>query len=386
MTVKRCLDGIGAIAVLSFCGWAFAQGQTPPPASQPAPPEATQPTSGPSPRLELSPTKFDFGEIWQSMPVKRDFTIKNTGQADLTIGVRSSCGCTVATNPKSPLPPGESSTFSITYDSKRLGQADKKVTLSTNDPAQPNVDIAVVGKVKQVFKTSPDDRIQIKDLEPASAARAVLKLENAYGRPLSLKLKDGQDFGRFDITLKEIKPGMEYDLAAATRPPLNLGWNQVDVVLETGAEEVPTIMVPVSASAQPRVMAFPPMISVNPETKEPLEKVISVDYRKEKPIKITGVKPSLDAIKYELLPDEPISPERLNAAHKIRLTVPPYADVPGDGAKVEIFTDDQDPQYQKLEVRIIKLSEAPRVRRILPKGQDEGAAGKPVEPAGGKQK
>jgi hypothetical protein len=146
---------------------------------------------------------------------------------------------------------------------------------------------------------SPTDRIMLQNLEPNAAERGTLKLVSHYGQPLPLKLKDGQDFGRFEITLKELKPGQEYELVAVTRPPLNIGWNQVDVALDAGAPDVPTITIPVSANVQPRVIAFPPMFSVNPETKEPTQKVVSVDYRKDTPIKIAAVQPTIAGIKYE---------------------------------------------------------------------------------------
>jgi hypothetical protein len=367
MTTRRSVYLVAIGTALALGAWVRAQN---PPASQPA--------GGAAPRMELNPTKFDFGEIWQTVPVKREFTIKNTGSADLTIGAKSSCGCTVATTPKSPLPPGETTTFTITYDSKAAGNANRKVTLSTNDPAQPSVDIPVVGKVKPVFKMSPQDRIMLRDLEPGSAERGAIVLTNNFGRPLALKLKDGQEFGRFDVSLREIRPGEEYELVAVTRPPLDIGWNQVNVTLETGASEVPTISIPVAANAQPRVMVFPPMVSVNPENTGPIQKVVSIDYRQDTPLKITAVKPAVESIKYELLPDEPAAPDRKIASHKIRLTLPPYADVPADGTRVEILTDDHDPQYQLLYVRIIKLKDVPRVRRI---GPDTNAPAHGLPPA-----
>jgi hypothetical protein len=365
---------LAAIGVsLALGNWVSAQN---PPAAEP--PATSQPE--PAPRMELSPTKFDFGEVWQTVPVKREFTIKNTGQADLTIGAKSSCGCTVATTPKSPLPPGESTTFTITYDSKTVGDANKKVTLSTNDPAQASVDIPVVGKVKPVFKISRQDRIMLRDLELNSAERGELKLTNNFGRPLQLKLKDGQDFGHFDVSLQEIKPGLEYELVVVTRPPLELGWNQVNVTLETGASEVPTISIPISANAQPRVQVFPPMLAVNPENAGPVQKVVSVEYRVDMPIKITGVKPAIDSIKYELLPDESPAPDRKIVSHKIRLTLPAYAQVPEEGTRVEILTDDHDPQYQSLNVRIMKLKEIPRIRRIGPDADKPVPEDEPVKP------
>jgi hypothetical protein len=354
MTTRRTVYLAAIGAALALGTWVSAQ--NPPATSQPEP----------AARMEISPTKFDFGETWQTVSVKREFTIKNTGNADLTIGAKSSCGCTVATTPKSPLPPGETTTFTITYDSKAAGQANRKVTLNTNDPAQASVEIPVVGRVKPVFIITPQSRITLHDLDPGSAERGALVLKNNFGRPLPLKLKAGQDFGRFDISLREIKPGMEYELVAVTRPPLDIGWNQINVALETGATEVPTITIPVNANAQPRVQLFPPMLAVNPENTGPIQKVVSVEYRQDTPIKITGVKPALDSIKYEMLPDEPPAPDRKIASHKIRLTLPPYADVPADGARVEILTDDQDPQYQSLYVRIMKLKDVPHIRRTGP--------------------
>lgn len=374
MTVRDHI-GLVAIVILSAVGGSVLAQQPP----------AAEAEGSPAPRMELSSTKFDFGEVWQDMPARKEFTVKNSGDADLTLTLRSTCGCAVVTSPKSPLPPGETTSFTITFDSKALGETNKKVTVTTNDPGQPNVDIAVVGKVKPVFARSPADQIVLAGLATDSSERGVLRLENKYDRPLPLKLKEGQDFAPFDVTLNELKAGLEYELVAVTRPPLSVGTSHVPVVLETGVPEVPTITVAVVANAQLRVIAFPPVLSVTPESKSPVARIVSVDYRKETPVKITAVKPSLAAIEYELLPEEPEgseSPTRKTASLKLRLTIPAYDDVPDDGATVEIFTDDQDPRYQRLEVRIIKLSESSKPRRILPERDSRTGAEKPAERPG----
>ena len=356
----------GIAAALCWAGLAQVQprtGSPEPPAPQSAP--AQQPTTGPAPQMELTPKEFNFGDVWQGAPVKRDFTIKNTGSAELTLSTRSSCGCTVATKPKSPLPPGESTTFEISYDTKRFGVAKKKVTVSTNDPAQPNVDIDVTGDVKPLVAITPEERIKFDNLEPGSTATGTVKLENKFERPITLKLKEGQDFGRFDVTFKEIKPGAEYELTATTKPPLTTGWNHAQVVLETGSEAVPTIMVPVQANVQPRVLAFPEMIAVTPDMGQPTQRPVSVEYRVETPIEITDIKASSSAIKWERMPDEAPAPApSRRAGHKLLVTVPAYADLPDDGARLEIFTSDKDPQYQKVVVRILKISRSAAPRRV----------------------
>ena len=47
----------------------------------------------------------------------------------------------------------------------------------------------------------------------------------------TLKLKPGQDFGRFKIELKERKPGQEYELVATTVPPLDEDFNHTEILL-----------------------------------------------------------------------------------------------------------------------------------------------------------
>ncbi|MCK4343200.1 MAG: DUF1573 domain-containing protein [Phycisphaerae bacterium] len=239
--------------VLGMCSLSWAQavlesGDTQKsPATQPAP-AASQP-AGPSPRLELSATEFDFGVVWKGTPAEREFTVKNVGEAPLTLSVRSSCGCTVATKPKTPLPPGESTTFKISYKTTTKGKARKTVTLMTNDPDQPQVKIPVHGEVKPLFTGNPQETIFFKGLESNSQESMTIKLENQYGSPVPLTLKKGQNFGRFEIEFKEIEKGEKYELTATTKPPLRNGANRATVMLETGLKEMPKVQIQISSSS-----------------------------------------------------------------------------------------------------------------------------------------
>ena len=342
--------GMGALAV------AHAQdsGQKP---SVPVPVPATQPAEGQSPHLELSPTDFEFGEIWQGMAAKREFSIKNSGTAPLTITATSSCGCTVPTTPKSPLAPGEASTFTITYDTNRTGPAQKKVTLTTNDPARREVDIKVQGSVKPLFQTDPSETLMFDDIETTSIETQTIRLTNKFDQPLNLKLKPDQDFGPFDVALKEIKPGAQYELVVTTRPPLRLGSNRGTALVETGLEKSPTLTFRLFGNAQPRVLATPPTILAIPEVNQ---QEVKVQYRKTKPVKITAIKTIPDSIKFELLPSEPPLPQSRVAFHRIRVTLPPYEQLPAEGSRIEIYTDDPSEEYQKLTVTVLKRTGPPR--------------------------
>ena len=58
------------------------------------------------------------------------------------------------------------------------------------------------------------------DLEPSSRETQKIKLENKYDEPLKLKIKEGQNFGQFEISLNELEAGKVYELTATTKPPL----------------------------------------------------------------------------------------------------------------------------------------------------------------------
>ena len=389
----RTYFGIRLAAVGVVCGactLALAQQKLevkplPMPATQPAvttQPAATQPTSGPASHLELSANDFDFGEVWEGAPVKREFGIKNTGEAPLILDVKSSCGCTVATKPKSPLEVGESTTFSVTYDTKHIGPAAKQLTISSNDPAQPSVIVKVHGTVKPVFEINPQTGALFRGLEVTSAKSETLKVTNKYDRPLNLKIKEGQDFGRFDVVLNEIKPGMEYELVATTKPPLQMGSNRAVVLLETGFVESPTVTVRLDATVQPRVSVTPSPVYVVPQQVQSTTRTLLLQHREDNPVKITDIKSSLESIKWELKEPTtaPGQPQQQTATFQILVTLPPYSEIPEDGAKLEIFTDDASEEYRRLEVPILRRTPLSMPARSTQ--PSSGPTAKPANPAG----
>jgi hypothetical protein len=197
--------------------------------------------------MELSPTEFDFKEVWQGLPAEGEFAIKNVGTAALVLDTRSSCGCTVATKPKSPLEPGETTKFKISYNTSHAGTAQKTVTVTTNDPEQPSAVIRVSGTVKPLVAATPSDRIAFNDLETNSVESRTVQLESQYDAPLHLKLRENPNPGPFTVELKELEPGKRYELTATTKPPLPVNTNSTTVVLDTGLEKAPTVSVYLTA-------------------------------------------------------------------------------------------------------------------------------------------
>jgi hypothetical protein len=82
--------------------------------------------------------------------VEYDFRLTNTGKKPLIIRkIKPSCGCTAAAPSKSELKSGESTTIHVTFDSTgRSGKDSKSITVITNDPRQPTINLVIHGEIE----------------------------------------------------------------------------------------------------------------------------------------------------------------------------------------------------------------------------------------------
>jgi hypothetical protein len=99
-------------------------------------PEAApdQKPEGPLPVLTFETTDHDFGTINEGQKVSYTYKVKNTGEAPLIIqSAQPSCGCTVPTWTKEPIPVGQSGFVTAEFDSNgKPGIANKTITVTSN--------------------------------------------------------------------------------------------------------------------------------------------------------------------------------------------------------------------------------------------------------------
>jgi hypothetical protein len=218
--------------------------------------------------------------------------------------------------------------------------------------------------VKAVYTAQPAAMIGFYGLRGDARETKTVKFENKYESPLHFKLKDGQDFGPFELTLKELKPGAEFELTATTMPPLPAGGNHIDVVIETGVKPAPEIRIPIDAFVRANVECSPTALSTSRLATFPISKDVSLRYREDLPIKITALRPSLPAIKCEALPAG--AAQHGWIAQIIRVTLPPGGELPADGATIVIETDSKQPEFQKLEIRVQLVEQQGRTSATAP--------------------
>lgn len=83
--------------------------------------------------LSFDSETIDYGTIQQNADGVRIFKFTNTGEAPIVINnVKTSCGCTVPTYPKTAVLPGETSEISVKYATNRIGAFKKTITVISN--------------------------------------------------------------------------------------------------------------------------------------------------------------------------------------------------------------------------------------------------------------
>ncbi len=101
------------------------------------------------PQMEFTETTVDYGTIEQGSDPYRFFTFVNTGNGPLVItNAKGSCGCTVPTYPKEPIPPAQTGEIKVRYDTNRVGPFTKRVTLTTN-VGEEQIILTIKGKVEK---------------------------------------------------------------------------------------------------------------------------------------------------------------------------------------------------------------------------------------------
>lgn len=117
------------------------EGQKPANGDPAAPVTATSTTpatetkpEGPLPTMQFEKIYHDFGNIKEGDEVEYTYKFKNTGEVPLVIqGAQGSCGCTVPSWSKDPVPVGGEGFITAKFDSHgKTGFQEKTVTVTAN--------------------------------------------------------------------------------------------------------------------------------------------------------------------------------------------------------------------------------------------------------------
>lgn len=85
-------------------------------------------------KIVFAESSYEFSRVDAGAVVTYDFTFTNEGKVPLIISdVRSTCGCTVADWPKTPIAPGKGGVIPVRFDTKnKSGRQNKPITITAN--------------------------------------------------------------------------------------------------------------------------------------------------------------------------------------------------------------------------------------------------------------
>jgi hypothetical protein len=295
--------------------------------------------------------------VWYGDKCETEVQLRNAGSAPLHIQeVKSSCGCTAAKPKKDMLAPGEADTLHISYDTKKgAKKVYQNITLVTDDPTEPRITISVQGEVRHIYDMTPNERVSFNQITQTVVRSETMELHSNVPEKVTLRLAPLPPNARFAATLNEVEPGKTYKLEVSTRPPLEKGYNAMNLTLETSHAKYPTIGIPVSAYALDRVAVVPEKILVLAQSPAARVQTLRVNFLPDQPIAVQSVKSDSPLVQVEALPQRE-RPDQLGmfSYQIIRVTLPAYASMPDAGATVTIVTNDPDPQFQTIVVPIEK--------------------------------
>lgn len=121
---------------------------------------AQTPVASGGAQISLDKEVHDYGTIAQGANGTCEFIVTNTGDQPLILtNCKGSCGCTVPKCDTEPIKPGQKTTITVKYDTKRTGPINKSVTISSNATNAPEKIVRIKGTVEGAA-TSPTSPVK----------------------------------------------------------------------------------------------------------------------------------------------------------------------------------------------------------------------------------
>jgi hypothetical protein len=344
---KTVILALCAALLVAATIWAQAAPKTPAAPATPAP-GAKKPKAA-----AVEPIK-DVGNVAKGEKITNDFMIKNDGDADLQItNVQPACGCTVADFDKV-IKPGQTGKVHVVVDTTNFnGPIAKGISVFTNDPAAPQIELTVRAKVEPYISA-----------KPGYARYIIVQGEQQQGTiTQSLWAPDGSSwditgiqspYPYLKVTYREAKPeervpdakGKQWQVEMTLAADAKVGPMSDYVVVNTNHPKQKIVQIPISGFVRPVIAVTPPTADFGTiELKEPLRKAVNIHNFATEPIKVTSIDPSLPAgIETKL---EPLEEGR---EYQVRVILNPSMPKGPFNGKFTIHTDS--PKAPTIEVQL----------------------------------
>jgi hypothetical protein len=306
------------------------------------------------PKATVAEPVKDVGTVPKGEKIVHDFMIKNEGDADLQItNVQPACGCTVADFDKV-IKPGATGKVHAVIDSSTFnGPISKGVSVFTNDPDHPQIELTVHAKIEPYISVKPGYARYITVQGEPQEGNIVQTLWAPDGTAWDITSADSP-YPYLAVTFHEAKPeerlseakGKQWKVEMKLSNNAKVGPLADYVTVHTTHPKQKVVQIPVSGFVRPVIAVTPPTADFgNIELKEPLKRSLDIRNFATEPIKVTSIDSSLPKGFETKL--EPITEGR---EYQLRVVVNPGLPKGPFTGKVTIHTDS--PKVPTLEVEL----------------------------------
>ncbi len=198
------------------------------------------------PHIQMSETEFDFGKLFIDEELTKNFVLQNKGTGILEIyDIFSACGCITALMEQKLVAPGESAEITVTYKAgKKLGPDSKTVTIRTNDPQRPVLNLKIYGNIISAFIPKPA-YVFFNESLPHEEIKTELKIERVpdYSAEI-IGLETSSDHIQAELE-KPAEDGSAWTVHMTIDGGLPIGFFSETLFLNTNMARQPRIEVPV---------------------------------------------------------------------------------------------------------------------------------------------
>jgi Protein of unknown function (DUF1573) len=308
----------------------------------PAAPAAAPETTGAKPKaVAVEPIK-DVGTVPKGEKILHDFVIRNDGNAPLQItDVKPACGCTVAQFDKL-IGRGKTGVVHTVLDTTTFnGPIAKGVTVFTNDPDNPQIELTLRAKVEPYINVKPGYARYITVQGESKEGNIIQTLTAPDGTPFDIVSAESKIPG-LKATFREAKaeervaevPGKQWRVEMALSNEAPVGALADYLTITTNHPKQKLVQIPVSGFIRPVMAATPPVADFGKvEVKESFKKSLNLRNFATEAIKVVSVENNVKGIETVL---EPIEPGR---EYQVKVTLKPELAKGAFNGKLIVRTD-----------------------------------------------
>jgi hypothetical protein len=280
----------GLLAGMSICE-AAPPGPPSAPRFNPATPPAGVPLA-PGARIEFKEKRYQFGKVPAGQEVRHNFEFTNPGTETLEIrSVQTSCGCTTAKDYARSIPPGGHGVIPVVLRTTNFsGPLHKTITVVSTAVNSPLVTLSLEGEAWVPIAVKPPYLYFRAVVGSTNIPPRSVRIENHLDQPVEiLGVEPSSD--AFDVELKPLKEGRQYELKVTPKGPFKPGSTQASVLVRTNSKKRPSVTINLFLNLQNPVVATPShLILPAGPLLIPMKRYVTVRSSDGRPLQVSNVR------------------------------------------------------------------------------------------------